>query len=49
MCHIWQTGVVNEGLRLSHGMTTRLGRISTHDHLVYKDRIIPAGVSKATI
>ncbi|KAJ5098746.1 hypothetical protein N7532_005747 [Penicillium argentinense] len=37
------TGVVNEGLRLSHGMTTRLGRMSRNDPIPYKDWIIPAG------
>ncbi|CAI7595867.1 unnamed protein product [Penicillium manginii] len=37
------TGVVNEGLRLSHGMTSRLGRISTKAHIPYKGWIIPAG------
>ncbi|KAJ5152129.1 hypothetical protein N7492_010424 [Penicillium capsulatum] len=37
------TGVVNEGLRLSHGMTSRLSRVSPVDPLPYKDWIIPAG------
>lgn len=40
-----KTGVVNEGLRLSHGMTTRLGRIAMNDPILYKDWVIPAGVS----
>ncbi|KAJ5587589.1 uncharacterized protein N7459_003354 [Penicillium hispanicum] len=37
------TGVVNEGLRLSHGMTARLARVSQHEPLLYKDWVIPAG------
>ncbi|KAJ5826070.1 hypothetical protein N7474_003208 [Penicillium riverlandense] len=37
------TGVVNEGLRLAHGMTARLARISPTDPLFYKDWVIPAG------
>ncbi|KAJ5939782.1 Benzoate 4-monooxygenase cytochrome P450 [Penicillium verhagenii] len=37
------TGVVNEGLRLSHGMTARLGRISPNENMLYKDWVIPAG------
>ncbi|KAJ5713013.1 Benzoate 4-monooxygenase cytochrome P450 [Penicillium malachiteum] len=37
------TGVVNEGLRLSHGMTARLSRISPIDPMLYKDWVIPAG------
>lgn len=39
-----QTGVVNEGLRLSHGMTARLSRISPIENMLYKDWVIPAGV-----
>ncbi|KAJ5697372.1 hypothetical protein N7488_011056 [Penicillium malachiteum] len=37
------TGVVNEGLRLSHGMTARLSRISPVENMLYKDWVIPAG------
>ncbi|KAJ5898140.1 Benzoate 4-monooxygenase cytochrome P450 [Penicillium tannophilum] len=37
------TGVVNEGLRLSHGMTARLSRISPIENMLYKDWVIPAG------
>ncbi|KAJ5091969.1 hypothetical protein NUU61_006839 [Penicillium alfredii] len=38
-------GVVNEGLRLSHGMTARLARISPNEPLLYKDWVIPAGTA----
>ncbi|CAG8196161.1 unnamed protein product [Penicillium salamii] len=37
------TGVVNEGLRLSHGMTLRLARVSPNEPMFYKDWTIPAG------
>ncbi|KAJ5757735.1 uncharacterized protein N7511_006429 [Penicillium nucicola] len=37
------TGVVNEGLRLSHGMTARLARVSPTEPMIYKDWAIPAG------
>ncbi|CEJ58848.1 Putative Benzoate 4-monooxygenase cytochrome P450 [Penicillium brasilianum] len=37
------TGAVNEGLRLSHGMTARLARISPTEPMVYKDWLIPRG------
>ncbi|KAJ5312793.1 hypothetical protein N7508_003623 [Penicillium antarcticum] len=37
------TGVVNEGLRLSHGMTARLARVSPTEPMLYKDWAIPAG------
>ncbi|KAJ6019622.1 hypothetical protein N7522_001689 [Penicillium canescens] len=37
------TGVVNEGLRLSHGMTTRLARVSPTEPMFYNDWVIPAG------
>ncbi|KAJ5107325.1 Benzoate 4-monooxygenase cytochrome P450 [Penicillium angulare] len=37
------TGVVNEGLRLSYGMTARLARISPIEPMFYKDWVIPAG------
>ncbi|KAJ5213267.1 hypothetical protein N7449_000436 [Penicillium cf. viridicatum] len=37
------TGVVNEGLRLSHGMTARLARVSPTEPMLYKDWVIPAG------
>lgn len=40
-----KTGVVNEGLRLSHGMTARLARVSPNETMVYGDWLIPAGVS----
>ena len=41
----FQTGVVNEGLRLSHGMTSRLARISPNEPMFYKGWTIPTGVS----
>ncbi|KAJ5558222.1 hypothetical protein N7535_008437 [Penicillium sp. DV-2018c] len=37
------TGVVNEGLRLSHGMTARLARVSPTEPMVYQNWVIPAG------
>ncbi|KAJ5250815.1 hypothetical protein N7489_001225 [Penicillium chrysogenum] len=37
------TGVVSEGLRLSHGMTARLARVSPTEPMLYKDWVIPAG------
>ncbi|KAJ5689940.1 hypothetical protein N7462_004332 [Penicillium macrosclerotiorum] len=37
------TGAVNEGLRLSHGMTARLARISPIEDLRYNEWEIPAG------
>ncbi|KAJ5121288.1 uncharacterized protein N7515_009249 [Penicillium bovifimosum] len=37
------TGVVNEGLRLSHGMTARLARVSPTELMVYQNWVIPAG------
>ncbi|CAI7611117.1 unnamed protein product [Penicillium glandicola] len=37
------TGVVNEGLRLSHGMTARLARVSPTEPMLYQDWVIPAG------
>ncbi|KAJ5782303.1 hypothetical protein N7457_004077 [Penicillium paradoxum] len=37
------TGVVNEGLRLSHGMTARLARVSPTEPMIYRDWVIPAG------
>lgn len=38
---------MNEGLRLSHGMTLRLARISPNEPMSYKDWIIPTGVSES--
>jgi cytochrome P450 len=40
-----QTGVINEGLRLSHGPLIRLPRVATHDTLRYGNYRIPPGVS----
>ncbi|KAJ5491962.1 Cytochrome P450 [Penicillium expansum] len=40
------TGVVNEGLRLSHGMTARLARVSPNEPMLYQDWVIPAGSVK---
>ncbi|KAJ6139929.1 hypothetical protein N7471_006415 [Penicillium samsonianum] len=37
------TGVVNEGLRLSHGMTSRLARVSPTEPMLYQNWVIPAG------
>jgi len=39
-----QTGVVNEALRLSHGLVIRSPRVSPTEALIYKDYSIPAGV-----
>lgn len=44
-----QTAVINEGVRLMHGVTTRLPRVSPTEPLAYKDWIIPAGVSNAPL
>lgn len=41
-----QTAVINEGLRLSYGVTTRLPRVAPTEALVYKDWVIPPGVSQ---
>lgn len=41
------TGVVKESLRLSHGVSLRLPHIAPQQDLVYKDWVIPAGVSVA--
>lgn len=40
-----QSAVINEGLRLSHGASSRMPRIATEENLQYKEWIIPAGVS----
>ncbi|KAJ5653763.1 Benzoate 4-monooxygenase cytochrome P450 [Penicillium lividum] len=37
------TGVVNEGLRLSHGLTARLARTAPNENMIYKEWVIPAG------
>ncbi|KAL1990476.1 hypothetical protein VTN49DRAFT_6315 [Thermomyces lanuginosus] len=37
------TAVINEGLRLSYGVTTRLPRVAPTEALVYKDWVIPPG------
>jgi cytochrome P450 len=42
-----QTAVINEGIRLMHGVTTRLPRVSPTEPLTYKNWTIPAGVSNA--
>src|SRR5271156_2486289 len=42
-----QTAVINEGIRLMFGTTTRLPRVSPTEPLIYKNWIIPAGVSNA--
>ena len=42
-----QTAVIDEGIRLMHGVTTRLPRVSPTEPLTYKNWIIPAGVSNA--
>jgi hypothetical protein len=41
----WQTGAVQESLRLSHGPAIRLPRVSPDKALKYGDHIIPPGVS----
>ena len=40
------TAVINEGVRLMFGVTTRLPRVSPNEPLTYKNWTIPAGVSK---
>ena len=42
-----QTAVINEGLRLMYGVTTRLPRVAPTEALKYKDWVIPPGVSNA--
>ena len=37
------TAVINEGIRLMYGVTTRLPRVSPNEPLIYKDWVIPAG------
>ncbi|EXJ83291.1 hypothetical protein A1O1_06910 [Capronia coronata CBS 617.96] len=37
------TAVINEGIRLMYGVTTRLPRVSPNEPLKYKDWIIPPG------
>ncbi|KAG6366820.1 hypothetical protein INS49_001001 [Diaporthe citri] len=37
------SAVINEGLRLSHGASSRMPRIATEENLQYKQWIIPAG------
>lgn len=42
---LFQTAVINEGIRLMFGVTTRLPRVSPTEALRYKDWVIPPGVS----
>lgn len=42
-----KTAVINEGIRLMFGVTTRLPRVSPTEPLTYKDWTIPAGVCDA--
>ena len=42
-----QTAVINEGIRLMYGVTTRLPRVAPTEALRYKDWVIPPGVSNA--
>jgi len=42
------TGVIQEGLRLSHGISARLPRISMAERLRYGEWDIPAGVSPSS-
>lgn len=44
-----QTGVIREGLRLSHGVTTRLPRVAPMESLRYKNWVIPPGVCYTSI
>jgi cytochrome P450 len=44
-----QTGIVNEALRLSHGLVTRLPRIAPTEALRYNDYLIPPGVTSQYI
>lgn len=44
-----QTAVIHESLRLSFGPATRLPRISPDKQVMYKDWVIPPGVSQATL
>lgn len=44
-----QSAVINEGLRLSHGASSRMPRIATEENLQYKQWIIPAGVSNCRL
>ena len=37
------TAITNEGLRLAHGVSTRMPRVATHEDLVYKEWTIPRG------
>ncbi|KAL4999998.1 cytochrome P450 [Aspergillus recurvatus] len=39
----YMTAVVNEALRLSHGLSIRSPRIAPTEPLIYKDYVIPAG------
>ncbi len=41
---VCQTAVINEGIRLMFGVTTRLPRVSPNEPMKYRDWIIPAGV-----
>ncbi|KAI1620452.1 putative cytochrome P450 [Exophiala viscosa] len=41
------TAVINEGIRLMYGVTTRLPRVSPTEPLRYKDWVIPAGTPVA--
>jgi cytochrome P450 len=38
-----QSAVINEGLRVAHGVSSRQPRIATHEDLVYKQWTIPRG------
>lgn len=44
-----KTAVINETLRLAIGGSWRLPRISPNEDLVYKEHIIPSGVSHNSI
>jgi cytochrome P450 len=43
-----QAAVINEGIRLGQGVTTRLPRVSATEPLIYKDWTIPTGVSNTS-
>ena len=40
-----QTGVVNEGLRLAHGVSSRIPRVPIEEDLAYKQWVIPRGTA----
>jgi cytochrome P450 len=44
-----QTAVINEGIRLMFGVTTRLPRVSPNEPLKYKDWVIPPGVRQVLL